>query len=82
MTKTIVIGEQAKTIQPQKIVFLKYMRNTGEWSYNVSDPESWKYIELIGRNLIEEMDLMFGYNDPHKRHRGYLYLGKWNDGIV
>lgn len=82
MTKTIVIGAQTAPQTKIPIVFEKYLRRTGEWSDAVSAPETWNYIELIARNHVRGADLMFGYNDPHERNPGYLYLGKWNDGIV
>lgn len=45
-------------------------------------PSDWNHIELIARNYCDGYDLMFAYDDPHKRGDGIAYLGYFNDGIV
>jgi len=82
MTTTIVIGENStpKTLKP--IVFEKYLRRTFEFDLGIVNPAIWKYIELITKNYSGGKDLMFAYDDPLNRDAGYLYIGKWNDGVV
>ena len=48
----------------------------------ITMPSQYQYIELICKNYIAGLDLMFAYTDPLNRGDGYLYAGKFNDGIV
>lgn len=81
MTTVIKLG-QAAPIKLKPIEFTwTYDGKKNTWPK--SGPCSWKFIELICSNYgSDELDLMFAYDDPTKRHDGVLYLGKFNDGVV
>lgn len=44
-------------------------------------PDEYDYVELICRNYIDGMDIMFAYNKGEKEI-GLLYFGHFNDGVV
>lgn len=81
-TKCIVIGARPTKKEVTRISFESSLSiNLNITNANAS-PRAYKTIELICKNYSYEVDLMFAYNDPNKRHEGVLYLGHWNDGIV
>lgn len=93
-TKTIVIG--SKENKPRKLKPLTFKgvldvdyRDDNKPRIFVSNsvgpqPQDFNYIELISKNYIEGVDVMFAYNnpDPEKRGEGLILFGKWNDGVV
>lgn len=86
-TKTIIIGETKSESQKKPIEFVKCLSKDLrllQGIKEVSQPHEWSYIELIcsGYSFKDGLDLMFAYDDPSGRGSGYLYLGKWNDGVV
>lgn len=82
MTTTIVIGEQTKPVQLQKIIFERVLESDFACIKTNIKPDSYAYIELICLEYNGEKDLMFAYDNPDDRGGGVLYIGKWNDGIV
>lgn len=82
MTTTIVIGEQTKPVQLQKIIFERVLESDFACIKTNIKPDSYAYIELICLEYDGEKDLMFAYDNPDDRGGGALYIGKWNDGIV
>lgn len=87
MTKTIIIGQTAKSNKKNPIVF-NYLLNEGcddclpfEIVESPKYPKEYKFVELICKNY-NDYDLMFAYNNPENRGGGILFIGRWNDGIV
>ncbi len=81
MTKTIVLGAPIEhTIK--KIKFTDSLMHSGDWCTALAPPSDYKYVELISLGYGSDFDIMFAYDDPNDRADGYLYKGKWNDGIV
>lgn len=83
MSKCIVIGEQnaqrkQKPIEFQRCVDAE-LRVCDSGDFHPSDMD---YIELICKNYVQGVDIMFAYSRPDKRHEGLLVFGKWNDGVV
>lgn len=84
-TQTIVIG---KTEPPKNLIpieFLYCLNNLARAIVTTkTKPKEFKFIELISNNngFDLSLDLMFAYDDPQRRDKGLLYLGKWNDGVV
>ena len=86
-TKCIVIGEEAPKNEAKGIEFIRQLfhitnKNHLEIVNALDYPNDWQFIELICKNYVNNVDLMFAYNDPNKRHLGSLYIGRWNDGVV
>jgi hypothetical protein len=86
MTKVIEIGKNEEVKLGKKIEFLRFLNTDIEivrWGYN-PDPKSYDFIELICRDYHGTgNDLMFVFdNDTGGRRRGWLILGKFNDGVV
>lgn len=82
MTKVTIIGE-AKPIEKKKpIEFVKVWTSIGIFPINESAPKPKEYnnIELISFNYLNDVDLMFAYNEI--RSNGICVLGHFNDGIV
>ncbi len=77
-TQLIILG-QGKAKNP--IVFKKVL-SVDHFVDPILQPRSFKYIELVKKESLPTMDIMFAYNDENKRHEGFLYLGYWNDGVV
>lgn len=82
MTKCIVLGEENEEQAAKKpIEFVKYLGRYSTIETCVhSSPSSCDNIELIAKNYLPNIDLMFAYDT--NRSRGTLYLGHWNDGVV
>lgn len=85
-TQTIVIGEQNKVSANKPIEFLSFIevnsRKDVDVNTDILQPNHWKYIELICKDYAAGLDLMFAYDEPLRREKGTLYLGRWNDGVV
>jgi len=85
MTKCIVLGE-ALSKEKTPITFSSIL-TYGKF-HDATDqryPKDFEYLELIAKGYTNdtiEPDIIFAYNDPKKRNEGYLFLGKWNDGVV
>lgn len=86
MTKLIEIGKSQNNQTKVPIVFDHYLANLDfggkQFAKTKETPSDYKYIELICRNYIADVDLMFAYMDESQRSDGYLYVGRWNDGVI
>ena len=89
-TKTIIIGANNSPEPTKKPIQFKKVLGVGSSDYVVGDsclkPIAYRYVELICKDYTYEFsdasDLMFAYDDPNCRHKGILFMGKWNDGVV
>ena len=91
-TQVIIVGKQESKRNLAPIEFIYSLNDIDPSSPcvlrtlsvedRISMPNQYQYIELICQNYIRGFDLMFAYTDPLKRGDGYLYAGKFNDGIV
>ena len=68
-----------------RIVFVKYIKNSGEVFPAITPPKEWKNIILLKRGIFSDQksiayDVMFAWDD--NPDCGYVYLGYWNDGVV
>lgn len=85
ITKTIIIGQTDNETPIKKPI--EFVHCLGKYDRKILNksalalPNTWHYIELICKDY-DGMDLMFAYNNPEKRKKGYLYIGYWNDGVV
>lgn len=86
MTKTIILGEQQNKDTKMSIEFFTHLtiKDSDDVSVETVDslPSKWKYIELICKDYIIGLDLMFVYDDAGDRGCGILIIGRWNDGVV
>ena len=82
MTKTIVLGTSTKEHKNKKIKFTHSLLNSGDWYTASTTPIDYNYVELISLGYSSDFDIMFAYDDANNRADGYLYKGKWNDGIA
>jgi hypothetical protein len=85
MTKTIVIGQQTSPkCNPKPIEFIKHLNCSWEFDDYILSPRHYNYVELICKDYTNssEGDLIFVYDNPKRRDKGLLYIGKWNDGFV
>lgn len=85
MTKTIILGEQKDKAIKNPIEFFSLISvanrdNAG--AEPASAPDRWNFIELICKNYVDNIDLMFAYNYADRRGSGVLMIGRWNDGVV
>jgi hypothetical protein len=91
-TQVIVIGQQTQNLNRIPIEFRYFLNNVHIEANNILlpinhddgifAPNTFKYIELICRDYMGELDLMFAYNGQNHRGSGLLVIGKFNDGIV
>lgn len=89
-TKTIIIGANNSPEPTKKPIEFKKSLSIGTYNYIITDsvlrPIAYRYVELICKDYAYELfdtpDLMFAYDDPNCRHKGTLFMGKWNDGVV
>jgi len=84
MTKCIVLGETSSANKKTPITFSSIL-TYGKFHNATDQPKDFEYLELIAKGYTDntiEPDIIFAYNDPKKRNEGYLFLGKWNDGVV
>ena len=85
MTKTIIIGEIKPETTNRPIEFNYVLTNlktiTPVDGFHLK-PNTFRFIELIAKNYLQSLDLMFAYNENGFREKGVLFIGKWNDGIV
>lgn len=81
MTKVIILG-QVPNEEKKPIEFLKEIDFDLQIIKPRNSPKEFKNIELIARKWDTDdlLDLMFAYDDD--RICGYLYLGRFNDGVV
>ena len=86
MTKTIILGEQKDKDAKKLIEFFSLIsvrnRDDVKTEAGTSAPDRWNFIELICKDYIIGLDLMFAYNDADDRSGGVLMIGRWNDGVV
>lgn len=86
MQNTKVIDLTSNTQPPvkKKIEFVSYLnsiKGSEKIMKTLEDPHEYDCIELICRNYVDGMDIMFAYNEC-KRSEGYLCFGHFNDGVV
>ena len=79
-TKCTVIGENPIEEKEKKITFTYNVAVFNKLQISEAEPTEFRNIELMAKNYLEGLDLMFAYNE--ERHNGLLYLGEWNDGLV
>lgn len=93
-TKTIVIGRKGQ--QPRKLMPIQFTHIIqaphpvvgSKTDVIVSNndceasPQDFNYIELIAKDYIKGVDVMFAYDHPAMRTKGVLFLGMWNGGSV
>lgn len=86
MTKTIVFSEQKKTNTKKPIAFFTKLNlyASDDVSVEPADtcPYEWGYIELICKDYMTNLDLMFAYDRVDGRSSGTLMIGHWNDGLL
>ena len=86
MTKTITLGEQKDESTKKPIEFFSLIsiasRDDVRAEVGASAPHQWNFIELICKNYIYNIDLMFAYDYADNRSTGVLMIGRWNDGVV
>ena len=86
MTKMIILGEQKDKDVKKPIEFFTHItiKDSDDASVETVDslPSKWNYIELICKDYIIGLDLMFVYDDASDRGSGILIIGRWNDGVV
>ena len=86
MTKMIILGEQKDKDAKKLIEFFTHItiKDSDEASVEAVDslPCKWNYIELICKDYIIGLDLMFAYDDAGDRSSGIIIIGRWNDGVV
>ena len=86
MTKTIILGEQKNKDVKKPIEFFTHItiKDSDDASVETVDslPSKWNYIELICKDYIIGLDVMFAYDDAGDRSSGILIIGRWNDGVV
>ena len=88
MTKVIILGEKEEKTNKKPIEFVSYVGNIKDKVSIVEDladddvPSTYDNIELVCKNYINKMDLMFAFFDTGTRSNGLLYLGYFNDGVV
>ena len=85
MTKTIVLGENKDDAIKKPIEFFTCINIIDSDNVEVESindvPHEWDNIECICKNYAPNLDLMFAYDDD-ARCIGYLFIGRWNDGVV
>lgn len=92
MTKVTSLDPATDTKKELKpIVFLYYLNNflmeADVAAENIlgahHTPAQFDNIQLICKDYLRGHDLMFAWNNaPEERSHGYLFVGKFNDGIV
>ena len=84
MTKVTILG-QAEAVEPKKkIEFVHYMDSfNGTINEANVSPSCYSFIELITRGTeIDNMDVMFAYDNSRNDKGATIYLGYFNDGTV
>ncbi len=79
MTKCKVIFDQPKQGKP--IEFVKCIDTANKIIEAELKPSEWDNIELIAKDCISDLDVMFAFDDTG-REGGIIYLGHWNDGYA
>ena len=94
MKTTVTVLGNANWVQPTiensseigkyvPIVFTSTLNTNSNFVKPSRKPEDWQNIELITKDYIKGVDLMFAFNeDRDDIKNNALYLGRFNDGFI
>lgn len=87
-----MLGQKQNDSFKRPIEFVRYLNAVGNVVVNgeckvfsteaMSPPNAFNYIELICKDYMGGMDLMFAYDVSAARGTGLLIVGYFNDGVV
>jgi hypothetical protein len=85
MTKCIEIKTDCSTKNSNEKTPIEFKKSL-DCNYEVfetdTEPNDFKFVELVCKNYSRGLDLMLAFDDSNNQgNGGVLYIGHWNDGI-